>query len=553
MTKKRVTNQEKLEYIDSIDAHLQSLDDVVKATKCGVSSLYKWIEQRSEIEQRVSDGLGDKVRVVVKKYQSRTPVKTLPSKYTPRLPSEQLEEANRVLEWLAGSPAGSISLKELLHQFSRVPNFPNKTTQAQIAFVRRIVHAHGLHERVSFTIKRHQTTRSPPRTKPKPLAKKKSYDSPIRQDHVAKRMKQSTAVESRRTSSISQSPPPSFALFPSAPPSHSLPAVPSVPLRPAWLQQTADGYDNDVSSEDDCDNYVQELLDSYDSCEYSEPESETRMDPGANQESDEEEKSCISISSTEQDDVSDGPTPAIGDTVTNACAAPDAILVFNYVGSNLYSGDGRMREHDRDLLPLGRCPPNRQCKCWMHNIGQPCSDTMCPNVTNFKVCPTGCLSGPRCGNQGFNEYTVEAEHRLFQTFTKGVGVKTIAPVKQGEFVMEYVGEIIGKVEYLRRFQRMAESNATCYYFMEFAYNMYVDTILYGNHSRYINHSCEPNCIAEVWIKDGKKRCSITAIVDIDADVELTFNYKWTAQVKSKAFVCKCGSTKCTSRLLEFQQ
>ncbi|ETV70132.1 hypothetical protein H257_14292 [Aphanomyces astaci] len=123
---------------------------------CGVSTIYKWIAERAAIEQHVKHGFGVKVRVVVKSYARKQKVVcATPSRYALRAPRKPIDEVRRVLEWLAGSPSGSVSLKELVNQFSIVPQFPDKSIQAQVAFVRRMVRAHALHGHVSFKIKRH--------------------------------------------------------------------------------------------------------------------------------------------------------------------------------------------------------------------------------------------------------------------------------------------------------------------------------------------------------------------------------------------------------------
>lgn len=52
----------------------------------------------------------------------------------------------------------------------------------------------------------------------------------------------------------------------------------------------------------------------------------------------------------------------------------------------------------------------------------------------------------------------------------------------------------------------------------------IDPTSKGNLARFINHSCEPNCITEKWNVLGEVCIGIFAIRDINEDEELTFDY-----------------------------
>ena len=71
----------------------------------------------------------------------------------------------------------------------------------------------------------------------------------------------------------------------------------------------------------------------------------------------------------------------------------------------------------------------------------------------------------------------------------------------------------------------------------------------GNASKFINHSCNPNCILEQWCVKGMPHMCFFACKDINNGTELTFNYSWKIvakdeeDFKSRATVCKCGTKK----------
>lgn len=59
--------------------------------------------------------------------------------------------------------------------------------------------------------------------------------------------------------------------------------------------------------------------------------------------------------------------------------------------------------------------------------------------------------------------------------------------------MEYVGEVLSAYEFNQRVKRYAREKLDHYYFMALKGNEIIDATLKGNISRFINHSCDPNC------------------------------------------------------------
>lgn len=79
---------------------------------------------------------------------------------------------------------------------------------------------------------------------------------------------------------------------------------------------------------------------------------------------------------------------------------------------------------------------------------------------NPEVCP----AGKKCNNQSFEkrEYPPLVPYR---TQSRGWGLKTLAAVPKGRFVIEYVGEMIDDEEYQRRLRKMHEQKEENYYFL----------------------------------------------------------------------------------------
>lgn len=93
----------------------------------------------------------------------------------------------------------------------------------------------------------------------------------------------------------------------------------------------------------------------------------------------------------------------------------------------------------------------------------------------------------------------------------GLGIFATAPIRRGDFVIEYTGEKITNEEADRRGGR---------YLFEINSKWTLDGKGRENTARYINHSCVPNCEAEL----SGLRVLIYAKRAIREGEELTYNY-----------------------------
>jgi SET domain-containing protein len=142
--------------------------------------------------------------------------------------------------------------------------------------------------------------------------------------------------------------------------------------------------------------------------------------------------------------------------------------------------------------------------------------------------------------------------RRIQTRRSGVhgkGVFALSDFAQGETIIEYVGEIISWKEALRRHPHDPQDpNHTFYFHIDETH--VIDAKYGGNSSRWINHSCKPNC--EPDEVDG--RVFIKALRDIQAGEELNYDYglvidaPLTQKLKLE-YPCWCGAKKCRGTLL----
>jgi SET domain-containing protein len=87
------------------------------------------------------------------------------------------------------------------------------------------------------------------------------------------------------------------------------------------------------------------------------------------------------------------------------------------------------------------------------NPGSRCEDTKCHNRALNVECGANCAAGQHCANRYFTHPLVKERQntlKVFRTQSRGFGLRTEADVFAGQFVIEYIGEVITKEECSRR-------------------------------------------------------------------------------------------------------
>lgn len=175
----------------------------------------------------------------------------------------------------------------------------------------------------------------------------------------------------------------------------------------------------------------------------------------------------------------------------------------------------------------------------------PCSpDAECLNRLLLVECdPNTCPAGEKCENQCFEKRVYPSLAPCF-TDGRGWGLKVLEDIKKGSFIIEYVGEVIDDDEYQRRLLKKHEEKDENYYFLTIDSTRIIDAGPKGNVSRFMNHSCLPNCETQKWTVAGDTRVGLFALCDISADTELTFNYNLESKGNDKK-PCMCGAPVCS--------
>ncbi|GDX56139.1 SET domain-containing protein-lysine N-methyltransferase [Comamonadaceae bacterium] len=144
------------------------------------------------------------------------------------------------------------------------------------------------------------------------------------------------------------------------------------------------------------------------------------------------------------------------------------------------------------------------------------------------------------------------DHRRIQVRRSGVhgkGVFALQDLAEGEALIEYIGEIINWVEAERRHPHdPLQPNHTFYFHIDA--ERVIDARYGGNASRWINHSCAPNCEADAV----GGRVFIRALRPILRGEELNYDYglvvdaRQTAKLKAD-YACWCGARQCRGTML----
>lgn len=213
--------------------------------------------------------------------------------------------------------------------------------------------------------------------------------------------------------------------------------------------------------------------------------------------------------------------------------------LFTKIKTNRPIGDCVIYSEDPEEHQICECDPSKNDPCG--------PDSECLNRLLMTECkPSTCKAKERCLNQQFQRRQYPPV-QVARTNGRGWGLFLKAPLKKGAFIIEYVGELISMEEFHRRINdTMRKNEEMNYYYMTMDSNRMIDAGPKGNISRFMNHSCAPNCETQKWTVNGDTRVGLFTTEDIPANTELTFNYQLetVGDVKKR---CLCGSSNCSGK------
>ncbi|CAH2067713.1 unnamed protein product [Thlaspi arvense] len=172
-----------------------------------------------------------------------------------------------------------------------------------------------------------------------------------------------------------------------------------------------------------------------------------------------------------------------------------------------------------------------------------CGEECLNRMLNIECLHGTCPAGDLCSNQQFQKRKYVKFER-FQSGKKGYGLRLLEDVREGQFLIEYVGEVLDMQSYEARQKDYASMGQKHFYFMTLNGNEVIDAGAKGNLGRFINHSCEPNCRTEKWMVNGEICVGIFSMQDLKKGQELTFDYNYVRVFGAAAKKCYCGSSHC---------
>uniref|UniRef100_A0A8C6IQU0 Histone-lysine N-methyltransferase ASH1L n=1 Tax=Melopsittacus undulatus TaxID=13146 RepID=A0A8C6IQU0_MELUD len=212
---------------------------------------------------------------------------------------------------------------------------------------------------------------------------------------------------------------------------------------------------------------------------------------------------------------------------------PDVPL-YKKIRSNVYV----------DVKPLsGYEATTCNCKKPDDGNGKGCVED-CLNRMIFAECsPNTCPCGDQCCNQRIQRHEWVQCLERFRAEEKGWGIRTKEPLKAGQFIIEYLGEVVSEQEFRNRMIEQYHNHSD-HYCLNLDSGMVIDSYRMGNEARFINHSCNPNCEMQKWSVNGVYRIGLYALKDMPAGTELTYDYNFHSFNVEKQQLCKCGFDKC---------
>ena len=133
----------------------------------------------------------------------------------------------------------------------------------------------------------------------------------------------------------------------------------------------------------------------------------------------------------------------------------------------------------------------------------------------------------------------------------GRGVFATRTIRKGADIVEYRGRRI-TVEEADNLPDSDAGNPFHTFLFELNDGRVIDAGVRGNAARWINHSCQPNCVP---YEDDEGRVFIEAKRTIRAGEELSYDYRLNVPGRRSArmlanYACRCGAPRCRGSMLD---
>ena len=131
---------------------------------------------------------------------------------------------------------------------------------------------------------------------------------------------------------------------------------------------------------------------------------------------------------------------------------------------------------------------------------------------------------------------------LARSKIQGLGLYAARDLEKHQMIIEYIGEVIRSSLTDIREKRYESQNRGIYMF-RLDDDRVLDATMCGGMARYINHSCDPNCVTETIEVNGDFHIIIFANKRIARGAELCYDYKFDFEDDNR-IPCCCGAENC---------
>ncbi|XP_057189086.1 histone-lysine N-methyltransferase 2C isoform X3 [Triplophysa rosa] len=126
---------------------------------------------------------------------------------------------------------------------------------------------------------------------------------------------------------------------------------------------------------------------------------------------------------------------------------------------------------------------------------------------------------------------------------QGLGLFAARDIEKQTMVIEYMGDVLRTEVAMRKELLYKAMNRQAYMF-RINSDQVIDATRSGSPARYINHSCSPNCVAEVVTFERGYKIIINAARRIEKGEELCYDYKLALVEDQSKIPCHCGAANC---------
>lgn len=201
----------------------------------------------------------------------------------------------------------------------------------------------------------------------------------------------------------------------------------------------------------------------------------------------------------------------------------EALETFENIRSCIYTMPNIGSSGQHEIIS---CDCIRQISTEQDGLNIACGeDSDCINRLTSVECVNSSRNscGMDCQNQRFQKRQY-SDISIFRTNKKGFGVRANRDLQEGQFIYEYIGEVIHEAEFRKRMIQYDAEGIKHFYFMMLQKDEFIDATKKGCLARFCNHSCLPNAYVDKWVVGNRLRMGIFAKKYIQKGEEICFDY-----------------------------